>query len=293
MKNALLRDRRLLPYALIAPALVILAVFYLYPIGYNAVLSVFSWDLRGPMKFVGFGNFAELFTDPDFGKVIQNTLVYMGMEVSLVMIFGLILALFLNRQGWLSEFLQGVSFAPNVIALVSVSLIFVWLMDDDIGLFNQILSAVGLEPVGWLSDPQVALFSLVLVSVWKSVGLNALIILSALQSIPRYLFEAADLDNASAWTRFRRITIPMISPTLFFLVLVNVIGSFQAFDTINVMTQGGPQSSTNTLIFSVYREGFEYYRVGYAAAIAVVLMVLVGLITVLYFRAFQKRVHYR
>ncbi|MGJ8722718.1 MAG: carbohydrate ABC transporter permease, partial [Salinibacterium amurskyense] len=134
---------------------------------------------------------------------------------------------------------------------------------------------------------------LVLVSVWKSVGLNALIILSALQSIPRYLFEAADLDNASAWTRFRRITIPMISPTLFFLVLVNVIGSFQAFDTINVMTQGGPQSSTNTLIFSVYREGFEYYRVGYAAAIAVVLMVLVGLITVLYFRAFQKRVHYR
>ncbi len=293
MNSTLLRDRRLLPYALIAPAIVLLSVFYLYPIGYNAVLSLFSWDLRGPMTFIGFDNFAELASDPDFGLVLRNTVVYTVTEVVLVMLIGLGLALYLNSLRRFGGFLQAVTFAPNVVALVSVSLIFVWLMDTDNGLFNQLLSSAGLPEVGWLSDPDVALFSLVLVSVWKSVGLNALILLAALRSIPTHLFEAASLDNASPFTQLRRITLPMISPTLFFLTLVNVIGSFQAFDTINVMTRGGPRNSTNTLIFSIYREGFEYYRVGYAAAMALVLMVIVGIFTIVYFQVLQKRVHYR
>ena len=196
MNSTLLRDHRLLPYALIAPAIVLLSVFYLYPIGYNAVLSLFSWDLRGPMTFIGFDNFAELASDPDFGLVLRNTVVYTVTEVILVMLIGLGLALYLNSLRRFGGFLQAVTFAPNVVALVSVSLIFVWLMDTDNGLFNQLLASAGLPEVGWLSDPDVALFSLVLVSVWKSVGLNALILLAALRSIPTHLFEAAALDNA-------------------------------------------------------------------------------------------------
>ena len=162
MNSTLLRDHRLLPYALIAPAIVLLSVFYLYPIGYNAVLSLFSWDLRGPMTFIGFDNFAELASDPDFGLVLRNTVVYTVTEVILVMLIGLGLALYLNSLRRFGGFLQAVTFAPNVVALVSVSLIFVWLMDTDNGLFNQLLASAGLPEVGWLSDPDVALFSLVL-----------------------------------------------------------------------------------------------------------------------------------
>jgi sn-glycerol 3-phosphate transport system permease protein len=271
----------------------LLAIFYLYPLGYNLFLAFFDWNLRGPMEFVGLGNFIELFTDADFGRVLGNTMLYMVLDVSLTLVVGFALALYLRRQSWVSRFLESVVFIPTVISLVSVSLVFVWLMRTDDGLLNWMLSLFGVEPVGWLSDPSVALLSVALVSVWKSAGLNALIILAAMRGIPGYLDEAAALDRASQWSRFTRITVPMISPTLFFLVLINIIGSFQAFDSISVMTQGGPQGSTDTLIFSIYQESFSYYRVGYAAAMAAVLMAIIGAITVVYFRLLQRRVYYR
>ncbi|MDZ8170706.1 carbohydrate ABC transporter permease [Microbacterium xanthum] len=284
---------RALPYLLVAPVVILLAVFYLYPLGYNLVLSFFDWNMRGPMTFVGLGNFVEMFTDPDFGRILGNTILYMVMDVTLTLAVGFALALYLRRLSWVNRFLESVVFVPTVISLVSVSLVFVWLMRADDGLLNWVLSLVGVEAVGWLTDPSVALVSVALVSVWKSAGLNALIILAAMRAIPPYLDEAAALDRASRWSRFTRITVPMISPTLFFLVLINIIASFQAFDSINVMTQGGPQGATNTLIFSIYREGFSYYRVGYAAAMATVLMVIVGAITAVYFRVLQRKVHYR
>lgn len=285
--------RKLLPYLLIAPVLVLLGVFYVYPLGYNLVLSMFDWNMRGPLTFVGFGNFAELFGDPEFGQVMSNTLLYMLMDVSLTLVGGFLLALYLRRSTIVTRFLESAVFVPTVVSLVSVALVFVWLMRPDDGLINWFLSLVGIAPVGWLSDPAIALFSVALVSVWKSVGLNALIILAAMRGVARELYEAAAIDRGSRWSQLTRITIPMISPTLFFLVLINIISSFQAFDTINVMTEGGPQGATNTLIFSIYREGFEYYRVGYAAALSTVLMVIVGVITLIYFRLLQRRVHYR
>ena len=164
---------------------------------------------------------------------------------------------------------------------------------DETGLFNYTLSLLGMGPFGWLSDKDLALFSLVLVAIWKSVGFNALIITSALGSIPEYLYEAARLDNASRRVTFFQITLKMISPTLFFLVLMNIIASFEVFETINIMTQGGPDNATNTLVFSIYKQGFEYYRIGYASAMAVILMVMVGIITIFYFKALEKKVHYR
>ncbi|MFC3745778.1 carbohydrate ABC transporter permease [Paenibacillus sp. GCM10012306] len=284
---------RILPYVMIAPAVLILVTFYIYPIGYNMYLSFFSWNMRGPMKFIGLKNYKELFTSSDFAHTLMNTIGYMVMEVSMVLILGLLLALFLQKNTFINRFIQTISFTPNIISLVSVSLIWMWLMNTDKGLFNYILSLFGADAVGWLTDKRVALFSVVLVSVWKSLGFNVLIILSALGSIPPYLYEAAALDNASRRSVFFQITLKMISPTLFFLILMNIIGSFQAFETISVMTNGGPSNSTNTLIYSIYKQGFEYYRVGYASAMAVVLMLIVGLITILYFKVLNNRVHYR
>ncbi|MFE4711015.1 MULTISPECIES: carbohydrate ABC transporter permease [Paenibacillus] len=284
---------RILPYVMVAPAVLILVAFYIYPIGYNIYLSFFSWNMRGPMKFIGLKNYKELFSSSDFAHTLMNTIGYMVMEVSMVLILGLLMALFLQKNTFINRFIQTISFTPNIISLVSVSLIWMWLMNTDKGLFNYILSLFGADPVGWLTDKNVALFSVVLVSVWKSLGFNVLIILSALGAIPPYLYEAAALDNASRRSVFFQITLKMISPTLFFLILMNIIGSFQAFETISVMTNGGPSNSTNTLIYSIYKQGFEYYRVGYASAMAVVLMLIVGLITILYFKVLNKRVHYR
>lgn len=285
--------RTALPYLLIAPVLILLAVFYLYPLGYNVVLSLFDWSMRGPFTFVGFDNFAELFSNPEFGQVMTNTVLYMVMDVSFTLMGGFALALFLRRVSIVNKILESAVFIPTVVSLVSVALVFTWLMRPEDGLLNWILSTHGLSPIAWLRDPSIALLSVALVSVWKSVGLNALIILAAMRGVPKELYEAAALDRGSRWSQLVRITVPMISPTLFFLVLINIIASFQAFDTINVMTQGGPQGATNTLIFSIYREGFQYYRVGYAAALSTVLMVIVGTISVLYFRLLQRRVHYR
>lgn len=291
--TTLRRKHRLLPYLLIAPVLILLSVFYLYPIGYNAVLAFFDWSLRGAPEYIGFGNFVEFFEDPAFGQILGNTVVYTILDVGLTLLLGFALALFLRRSSRMNRFLETVVFTPTIISLVSVALVFVWLMRTDEGLLNWLLTTAGLSPVGWLTDPSRALFSLALVSAWKSAGLNALIILAAMRAVPTELYEAAQLDRGSRWSQLTRITIPMISPTLFFVVLVNIIGSFQAFDTINVMTQGGPLGATNTLIFSIYREGFTFYRVGYAAALSVILMLIVGAITIVYFRLLQRKVHYK
>ena len=288
------RISQLLPYMLVLPAIVILVVFYIYPIFYNIFLSFQDWNMRGTMHGVGFQNFIELFESRDFRQTIVNTIVYMLMNVSLTLVLALALAMFFRKSTFLNRFIQTLSFTPNIISLVSVSMIWMWLMKgDETGLINFFLSIFGIDPQGWLSDKNLALFSLVMVSVWKSVGFNALIITAALGSIPDYLYEAALLDNASKPSTFFNITLKMISPTLFFLVLMNIISSFQVFETINVMTLGGPDNATNTLVFSIYKQGFEYYRVGYASAMAVVLMVMVGAITIFYFKAMEKNVHYR
>ena len=166
-------------------------------------------------------------------------------------------------------------------------------MNKDYGLINYVLSFFGISSIDWLGDPKVALFSLVLISVWKTVGYNTIIILSALQSIPKHLYEAASLDRANKRQVFTKIVFPMISPTLFFLTIVNIIASFKVFETIQIITQGGPQNSTNTLVYSIYEYGFKFYKIGDASAIGVVLLVIISIFTVVYFKLLSKKVHYQ
>ncbi len=280
------------PYLMVAPAMAVFGVFILYPIFYMIYLSFFDWNLIGEMKYIGLENYTDMLADKDFWQVLSNSVYYMVMVVLFQMVLSLLLAAYLNRNTRVNRILQSIAFTPYITSMVSVAFIWMWLMDSDYGLLNYLLSLIGLGPVGWLSDPKVAMNSLVLVSVWKGLGYNTIIIISAMQSVPGYLYEAAALDKTPKWKAFWEITLPMISPTLFFLALMNIIAALKVFETVNIMTQGGPMNSTNTLVYNIYQYGFDYFKIGYASALGVALMVVIGFFTLIYFRVLSKRVYY-
>jgi len=281
------------PYAMIAPAIAVFSVFYLYPIINMIYLSFFKWNMMGPKKFIAFKNYSTLFTSTDFGQVVFNSMAYMALNVALSLILSLCVALFLQKKTAFRAFMQATIFAPYIVSLVSVAFLWMWFMDADYGLLNYLLGLIGIAPIGWLSDKHTALFSLVIVAVWKNLGFDTVIFVSALRTIPAYLYEAAALDKGRPFTVFRKITLPMISPTLFFLALTNGIASMKVFETIALMTKGGPINSTNTFVFYLYENGFEFFKIGYASAVGVVLMFVLGLLTFVYFQMLSRKVHYR
>ncbi len=282
------------PYLFIAPAIIILCVFCIYPIIYMIHLFFYDWNMIAPVKiFVGLRNFIKLAGDAKFYQTLGNTIIYVIFTVGLNVGLGLALALFLSKKTKINNMLQSIAFFPYIVSLASVALLWMWIMNRDFGLLNAILMGIGLNGIDWLGSTTYALPSLILISVWKGMGYNALILLASLQGVPPYLYEAAKLDNASAWKTFSKITFPMISPTLFFLTLVDAIASFKVFETIQIITEGGPQNSTNTIVYSLYEYGFHFFKVGYASAMGVVLFIIVLVFTILYFTTLSKRVHYQ
>lgn len=291
MKKAI---KTLKPYLFVAPALIVFIVFSMYPILNTIFLSFYEWDMISPTKeFVGIKNYQTLFRDVKFYQTLSNTFVYMLLTVGLGVILAIALALFLRKDTRINKFMQNLIFTPYIVSLASISFLWMWLMNNDFGLLNYLLSLVGVGPIDWLGNPKVALISLVIISVWKTLGYNTLIILSALQSIPKHLYEAASLDKATKRQTFFKITLPMISPTLFFLTIVSIIASFKVFETIQIITNGGPQNSTNTLVYSIYEYGFQFYKIGYASTIGVVLLVIISIFTIIYFKLLSKKVHYQ
>lgn len=283
------------PYLYVLPALLFFTLFFFFPILYVIYLSFFDWSLLNldGMEWVGLANFSELFAETDFYEVLRNTVLFTLCTVVLGIGVAFFLALWLNRQAKIYGIVQAAVFSPHIISLVSVAMLWMWLMDPQYGLLNAILEFFGLPGYTWLADTKSALLSLVLVSVWKVVGYNTLVFIAGLQSIPKELYEAAALDQSPKWRTLWKITIPMLSPTLFFLLVINTISSFQVFDTIYIMTQGGPVNSTNMLVFYIYEQGMDFYNGGAASAASVVLLALVGLMTYFHFRFMEKRVHYR
>lgn len=286
--------KTLKPYLFVAPALIVFIMFSIYPILNTIFLSFYEWDMISPTKeFVGIKNYQTLFRDVKFYQTLSNTFVYMLLTVGLGVILAIALALFLRKDTRINKFMQNLIFTPYIVSLASISFLWMWLMNNDFGLLNYLLSLVGVGPIDWLGNPKVALISLVIISVWKTLGYNTLIILSALQSIPKHLYEAASLDKATKRQTFFKITLPMISPTLFFLTIVSIIASFKVFETIQIITNGGPQNSTNTLVYSIYEYGFQFYKIGYASTIGVVLLVIISIFTIIYFKLLSKKVHYQ
>jgi len=282
------------PYAMIFPAILIFSLFFIYPIGYMMYLSMYDWNFVNPVKnFVGLSNFTTLLTDEKFLEVLRNTFLYTSLTVSLTIFISLLFALWLNKQGTMYGFVQGAIFSPHIISLVSISMLWMWIMDKDYGLLNWFLNLFGISSVAWLTDPNTSLISLVIVAVWKGIGFNTLIFIAGLQSIPRDIYEAASLDNTSKIRTFFHLTIPMLSPTMFFLTIISIINSFQVFETISIMTQGGPINSTNTIVYYIYENGFRFFKIGYASTAGVLLLIIIGLLTIVYFKLLSKKVHYQ
>jgi multiple sugar transport system permease protein len=271
-------------WSFLAPAMLLIGVFFFLPVIGALLLSFTDFDLyaladRSVLRFIGVDNYLSLFRNPDFGRALRNTFYYglVGGPLSIAASLGA--ALLVNAKlAPFKGFFRSVYFAPYVTTLVAAAVIWRYLLNTRYGLVNYGLGALGVEPVDWLGDARWALPAIILMSIWKNFGYNMVIFVAGLQSIPEDLYEAAELDGAGRWHRFRHVTLPMLAPTLGFVTIITLIGYFQLFAEPYVMTQGGPLRSTTSLVLLMYEEGFRWWRMGMAAAVAFVLfgIVLVG-----------------
>lgn len=290
------RKFNIIPYLLIAPAMVGIILFVIYPVIKLVVLSFYDTNMLNPAKtkFVGLNNFEKVFQKTSFHKAMINTAVFTFFNVIGILAIALIFSVWLGRkESRMNSLTQVAVFTPHVVSIVSVALIWMWMMDPGYGLLNVAARALGLPTSKWLQSSDTAMMSIVFVSLWKSIGYYTLILIAALQSVPSSIYEAAELDNSGVIKTFFRITLPMISPQIFFCTIIMTIGSFKIFETVRVMTAGGPNNATTSLVYLIYEEVFSHSRIGYGAAIGVVLLVIVGLLTGIYFGALSKKVHYQ
>lgn len=288
----LVRRETILGYGLILPSLLVFLVFFIYPVAYSLYLSFFRWDMMMPMQFIGARNYRELADNAEFREVLGNTLKYSAGVVALAMGIGLVLALLLNRRTTLTSFLQACIFTSYIVSWVAVSLLWIWMLDPQYGLINYVASFLKMPPMDWLGNHRLALWSLVAVTVWKIVGYPMVIFLAGLQSISRDYYEAASLDGAGTWHQFRFITWPLLTPTTLFLFITLSIATFQGFDIVNIMTQGGPVHSTSIYVFYIYEQAFHYFRLGTASAAVIICFLLILGLTFLEHRVFRRGVHY-
>ncbi|NOU94325.1 ABC transporter permease subunit [Paenibacillus sp. LMG 31456] len=289
------RSHRLayLPYLCILPAFIGCLVFTVYPVIYLFYLSLYKVDLlSNTWEFVNIQNYLELGHSKDFLQVLRNSVIYSFFTVSISCCLSLVLAVVLNRPGRLHQFVQSAVFSPHIIPLVSVSLLWMWMMDKDYGLLNMVLQSLHLPKLMWIDSPATSLMSLILVAIWKSLGFNILLIIAGMHAIPVPVIEAARMDNANPITMVTQIFIPLLSPTLFFMLTVNIIASFQVFDSVKVLTSGGPSNSSNVLVYWIYQSGFEFYKFGEASTGAVILFVIVSIVTIANFLILRSRIHY-
>lgn len=278
-------QRKVIPYLFIAPTMLIFITFVFLPITYAAAMSFFDWNGIGTPEFINIKNYTDLFTDPIFWISLKNTVIYALGVVPVSMALGLLAAIGLNRQGLPGRPLfRAIFFLPFVISAVATATTAGWIFGDTFGVINKILVAVGLEKVRWLSDPDTALMTVMIATVWVRVGFCMLIYLAGLQSIPSDLVEAASIDGASARQRFFHITLPLLAPTTFLLLVLSIIFSFEVFDLGYVMTSGGPGYSTTVLTIYIYNMAFQSQRFGYASTIGLVFMAIIMTITLIQWR---------
>ena len=271
----------------ILPAILGTFIFIIIPVICSFGLSFTDWDLLNPIKFVGLENYRLLFRDNLFYKILSNTVVFALSTSILGVIIPLILASILNSKIRGSEFFKTAYFLPFITPMVVIGIIWAWIFDPNIGLLNQVLHI----NINWLYDSKFALPALIIVSVWKLIGYNMIIFLSSLSSISNSMFEAAKIDGANAFQTFKNVTIPLLSPTIFFVIIITAISPFQVFDLIYLMTQGGPFDSTNVLVYAIYKNAFEYFNVGKASAIAYILFAIILVLTLIQWSMRKKIVY--
>ncbi len=286
------RKERILFALLVGPNLFLFSIFTYWPLVYNGYLSMVRWDFLGPKVWVGFGNFRHLFTQDEFALVLWNTAVFTVSAVGLICGFGLLIALLLNRSLLWRDGVRAVVFSPVMLSGAAMGIVWLFILDPRYGLLDVLLGYVGLDSPNWLLDTRWAMAGVIIVHVWKNLGYAVVIILAGLQAIPKDLYEAALVDGAGAFGRFRAVTLPGLSPIFFFLFVTTMLASFQSFDIIHVMTEGGPVNATTTLIYNLYDEAFKATRAGRAAVSAVVLFLGMFAITLIQMRFSERHVHY-
>ena len=281
--------RAVAPYLFLSPALALFGVFAFVPLGYSVALSFQDVPVFGGGEWIGAHNYARLAGDPVFWRSLRNTVVFTVGTVPTSMAIGLLLAVLLDRRLPARTLLRSSYFLPFVVSGVVVALVIGWIFNDDLGVLNNLLHAIGLPRVAWITSPSWAMFTLVVAIVWGRIGFCMVIYLAALQAIPAHLTEASTLDGAGPWQRFRWVTFPLLRPTTFMLLVINVIFSLQVFDVVYVLTGGGPGFATTVLIQAIFRAAFTQGELGYASAIGVVLTVLLLVFTLLQWRAARSR----
>lgn len=280
-------NERFAGWVFILPALLGTLIFIVIPVICSFGLSFTKWDLLNPIQFVGLDNYKEIFSETLFFKIFWNTVVFAISTSVLGVIIPLVLACILNSKIRGAEFYKTAYFLPFITPMIVIGVVWEWIFDPNIGLLNHILHL----HINWLYDTHFAMPALIIVSVWKLIGYNMVIFLSSLSGISQSMFEAAKIDGASPFQTFKNVTIPLLSPSIFFVVIITAISSFQVFDLIYLMTQGGPLDSTNVLVYAIYKNAFEYFNVGKASAIAYVLFFIILVLTLVQWSLRKKLVY--
>ena len=276
----------------LAPSLLHLAVFVFTPIVFSAYLSVHRWDIVVADKpFIGIENFREILKDEGFWNALQNTFIY-SFNVPLAMAISLAVALLMNRRLRGIALLRALYFLPSVTSFVAIALVWMWIYHPTFGAANALLAVVGIAPLQWLNSSATAMISVIIFSMWLSIGYQMVIFLAGLQGIPEELYDAARIDGANGWQRFRRVTLPLLKPTTFFILVTSFISSFQVFTSIYVMTAGGPVRSTDVIVYHIYQSAWEQLRMGYASALSWILFLLIMAATWIQFRMMGRNVEY-
>lgn len=281
--TGLQRDETLSGLLFVLPNFLGFLVFSLFPILFAGYIMFTQWNLSSSPEFVGFTNFAKLWDDMLFWKTLGNTVYYTFVAVPTGVFFAFWLAILLNRNMPGTVFFRTIYFLPQITLTVAAAIVWRWLYNPEYGLFNYALGLIGIEGPKWLSSTTWAMPAIIIMGNWQGIGFAMLIMLAGLQGIPGEYYEAAEIDGANAWQSLRNITLPLLTPTIFFVVVTSLIGAFQGFDQFQVITngQGGPAKSTTTLVMYIYQNGFTFFKMGYGGALAFVLFVFIMIITLI------------
>jgi ABC-type sugar transport system permease subunit len=276
----------------LTPTLIIFLTFILFPVIFSFYLSFHEWNMfSSEATYIGLENYKRMFQSEEFWSVLKNTAIYTLGTVPLNMALALLVAIALNKKIKGKKFLRTAFFAPVIISPVAAAVIWRWIYDPNYGLLNYSISFLGVDSINWLNDPTAAMFALIIMGVWKTFGINMVLFSAGLQGIPETYYEAAEIDGAGRWSKFWKITVPMLAPTTFFIMIMSMISSFQVFDLVYVLTSGGPLGSTKVLVFFVYEYAFKFFEMGYASAAAYVLFAILIVLTMIQVRYMKNRIH--
>lgn len=282
--------KQILPYLIVSPYIIHFCLFVAFPVIFSIILTFHKWNIISPMEYNSINNYLRLFNDGVFFKSIFNTLFFLVIHIPLQIIVALFLAEILNQNINFRGLFRGAFFLPVIVSGVVITILWQQLYGFDAGLINRLLIKLGLNKVGWLTDPDIAMASIAVMATWKNVGLYIILFLVGLQTVPQNYYEAADLEGASKIQKFFKITLPMINPTIYMVVLLSTVGGFSLFIEPYVMTGGGPLNSTISAVLYIYKQGFFYYHMGYAATLGLFFAIIIMIVVIIQKRYVEREI---